>query len=64
MDSTADIVAKTGDKAMDAAYGQKVEKIEATFPSVNSRLEAEAILKKLGVVTQNKTPGDLMLAAA
>ena len=38
------------DKGADG-YGQSVEKIESTFPSINSRLEAEAILRKAGVST-------------
>ena len=63
MDSI-DVAGKV-DKAGEAAgYGQSVEKIESTFATVNSRLEAEAILRKSGVSTQSKTPGDLMLAAA
>ena len=50
MDSI-DVAGKV-DKAGEAAgYGQSVEKIESTFATVNSRLEAEAILRKSGVST-------------
>ena len=62
MDSNDQTTTK-GDKSMEI-YGQSVEKIESTFPTINSRLEAEVILRKAGVSTQSKTPGDLMLAAA
>ena len=41
-----------------------IEDIETEFTKVNSRLEAEAVLKQVGIPTMSKNPGEIMLIAA
>mmetsp|Transcript_32892 Transcript_32892/g.50293 ORF Transcript_32892/g.50293 Transcript_32892/m.50293 type:complete len:99 (+) Transcript_32892:99-395(+) len=43
---------------------QTTEEIEAEFTKVESRLEAEAMLRKVGIHTMGKNPGEIMLLAS
>lgn len=40
------------------------EEIESEFDKVESRLEAEAMLRRVGIHTMGKNPGEIMLLAA
>ena len=43
---------------------ETVEEIEEFIPNVETRIEAEAILRKAGVNFSNRNPGEMMLLAA
>ena len=45
-------------------YNLSVDEVEALQTKVQSRLEAEAILRKLGINTSSKNQGELMMLAA
>ena len=40
------------------------EEIENEFEKIESRMEAEAILRRVGIHTMGKNPGEVMLLAA
>ena len=54
--------------ARDADYidynTMSLEDIEAEYSKVESRLEAESILRKVGIHTMGKNPGEIMLFGA